>query len=282
MDNPATCKQPDNAPSQEFLVSELTARLAIQETELRFLHREKAHLESKRNMKGSSVELAQAYESLMKHLDEREEEFKGIAEKNATLVKRQAELEKITRELHNTMKFQRSLMHEKTNKVNELQKQLEESNGKDEKEMDSMRRQVTVALEEQRAAAQEKNELGEKLAATEKIIKRMQAEIDQHIMWQNETMRKSAEQEKVLTEKESEILDLHAKNSDLKTKIDHHREVLKDAKIVAEQKDSMLESAQEEITRLHSKNEKMYHEIREQKRVINVFEQRFVTKVRSG
>eukprot|EP00956_Cyclotella_meneghiniana_P040574 scaffold199432_cov72-Cyclotella_meneghiniana.AAC.1 len=239
MDNPATCKQPGNASSKEYLVSELTARLQIQETELRFLHREKAHMESKRanNMKGSSDELAQAYESLMKHLDEREKEFKGIAEKNATLVKRQAELEKITRELHNTMKFQRSLMQEKTNKVNELQKQLEESKGKDEKDMDSMRRQVTVALEEQRAAAQEKNELSEKLAAAEKIIKRMQAEIDQHIVWQNETMRKAAEQEKALTEKESQILDLHAKNADLKTKIDHHREVLKEAKVIAEQKD---------------------------------------------
>jgi chromosome segregation ATPase len=265
--------------SQQSIINELTKQLAEREAELRAVTREKAALDSKRsNIKGSSVELEKAYESLMAHMGKREEEFRAVAQKNEHLIKRQHELEKITRELHNTMKFQRSLMHEKNDKLNELQKQLQEHDADGNKEVDKLRRQVTVALDSQRAAVSEKNVLLGKLTAAEQTVSQMQAEIDQHVEWQNETMMKATEQEKVITEKEARISMLAAKNNELRAEIEHQREFVREAKARGEQKDSMLESAQEEINMLHARIEDLSEKISEQKRVIHVFEQRFVTK----
>jgi chromosome segregation ATPase len=275
----ARCNQAEGNRTQNIVIAELTKTLAEREAELRLLHREKAQLENKRsNIKGSPVELEKAYESLMSHLGQREEEFRAIAQKNEYLVKRQHELEKITRELHNTMKFQRSVMHEKNDKLEELQKQLGANTKGDGKEVDKLRRQITVALDSQREAVNNKNELLKKLAAAEKTVKQMQADIDQHVVWQNETMIKATHQEKVLAEKDSKISKLAAKNNELRAEIEHQREFVKNAKVQGEQKDSMLESAQEEITMLHAKVEELQEEIVEQKRIIHVFEQRFVTK----
>lgn len=267
---------PNKNISQEHIINELTRQLAEREAELRSISRENALFERNRsNIKGSPVELEKAYESLMAHLGEREEEFKSVAQKNEYLTKRQHELEKITRELHNTMKFQRSLMHEKNDKLTELQTQL--ANGCNA-EMDKLRHQVTVALDSQRAAVSEKNELLEKLAAAEKTVHQLRADIDQHAVWQNETMTKATELEKLVTEKESKISKLAIKNNELRAEIGHQREFLREAKVQGEQKDSMLESAQEEITMLHGRIEELSEEIKEQERIIQVFEQRFVTK----
>jgi hypothetical protein len=91
-------------------------------------------------------------------------------------------------------------------------------------------------------------------------------------------MMKATEQEKIITEKESKICMLAAKNNELRAEIEHQREVLREVKAQGEQKDTMLESAQEEINTLHARIEDLSQKISDQKRVIRVFEHRFVTK----
>lgn len=272
----AQCSPAGKSISQAQIIKELTKQLAEREAELRSISSEKAQSEKQQNIKGSPIELEKAYVSLMAHLRERDEEFRAIAQKNETLIKRQHELEKITRELHNTMKFQRSMMHEKNDKLMELQKQLAERG--DTVDVDKLRREVTIALDSQRTAVTEKNELLEKLAAAEKTVNQMQADIDQHVVWQNETMMKATQQEKLVAEKDSKISKLAIKNNELRAEIEHQREFVREAKVQGEQKDSMLESAQEEINMLHARIEELSEEIADQKRVIHVFEQRFVTK----
>ena len=274
-----TQKKVEGNWSQDSIVAELTRRLAVSDAELRILHREKTAMESKNsNMKGSSIELEKAYQSLMTHLGEREDEFRAVGQKNEHLLKRQLELEKITRELHSTMKFQRSLMLEKNDKLAELQKQVALKDDSNTKEVDELRLQLKVALDSQRAAVLEKNTLLEKLNTAEKTMKLMQADIDQHVEWQNETMEKATEQEKVISERNAKISKLAAKINELIDEIGHQRDLVKKAETLGEQKDSMLESAQNEITSLHAQIEELNEEIIEQKKIINVFEQRFVTK----
>lgn len=275
----ARCNQAENNWSQESIICELTKRLSGREAELRAVIREKELLEKKKfSSKGSSVELEKAYESLMAHLGEREEEFRLVALKNEHLMKRQNELEKITRELHNTMKFQRSLMQEKDKKLTYLQSQLADKDQEGGKELNMLRRQITLALDTQRAAIDGKNELVEKLAASEETVRQLTLEIEQYVTWQNETMAKATQQESALAEKATKAHKLELKIADLKVEIERQREKIKEDKVRADKKVRMLESAQLEIADLRVQVEALKNELSEQKKLIKVFEDRFVTK----
>ena len=266
----ARCNQAENNPawSQKSIICELTKRLSDREAELRTVTREKELLESK--SKGSPAELEKAYESLMAHLGEREE-VRSLTRKNEHLSNRQRELEKITKELHNTMKYQRALMHEKDNKLTQFRNRLTKQDGGDDDEISKLRSQVNFAMESQRAAVKEKDELEQKLASCEETMEQLASELEQQIVWQNETMEKATKHEAIIAEKETKISKLGSKNIELKT------EILRQC-VLLEKRDHMLESAQQEITELHSRIEVMQDELLEQKKIIQVFEQRFVTK----
>ncbi|KAL3798037.1 hypothetical protein HJC23_012328 [Cyclotella cryptica] len=275
----ARCNQAENSWSQESIICELTKRLSEREAELRAVTREKELLVRKKpNIKGPPVELEKAYESLMARLGEREEEFRLLAQKNEYLVKRQNELEKITRELHNTMKFQRSLMHEKDKKLSDLQNQLDNEDQDDGNEVNMLRRQITLALDSQRAAINEKNDLLQKLTASEQTVRQLTSEIEQHVTWQNETMAKATEQETALAEQASKVHKLESINADLKVEIERLREKIKEDKVRADKRDRRLESAQLEIADLQAQVEALQNELSGQKKIIKVFEDRFVTK----
>ena len=227
----------------------------------------KQQAERRPSTKGPSEEV---YASLMARLEQREEEFRALSKKNEHLIKRQHDLEKITRELHNTMKIQHSMMHEKKNKLAELQKQLDTNHKNDRKK--------TNTLDSREVAVNEKNDLVKKLNDATENARRMKLEIDQHAVWQKETMAELIELKKNVVEKDSKISKLAVRNNKLRGEIERQREFVEEAEYQGREKDHIIELSQEEISTLHSKVDDLKEEMDEQNRVIRVFEQRFATK----
>ena len=260
--------------SRQDIIVELTARLSQKEAELRASNKAKADLEKQfRNQPGRETE--KAYESLLAHLGEREEEFRFISMKNDTLSRHQKELERACHQLQHTAELQGTMLEEQEENISKMEKNAAQRERLVSIDMERMRSQLGHAIEAQRIALEEKNEKIEQLTKSQNTVKNLRIEIDQYKEKQDESEAALAEQALTLTEKDAKICDLESKVLELSKEIKNIKTQQNEEQRKAESKETMLNLQREENEQLLVRIENLEVDISEQSKLINIFKTKF-------
>jgi chromosome segregation ATPase len=240
--------QAENNWSHESVICELTKRISEREAELRAVTRQKTVLEGKISSgvyKGGSIQVERAYESLLAHLGEREEQFRFVSQKNEHMSNRQNELERVIRELQATMNFQRCLLQEKDEKMASFER-------KQKAEKTKVQRQIQLALECQRETLREKEQTAELLAASEENVKNLTLEINKCNENEKAAIEKAEEHATVVEAKDQKINTLESKVSELSAEIRRIKEREEESKRRVEEREATLRIAKNDISELNT------------------------------
>ena len=156
--------------SQEEVIFSLTERLREREDEVRHLRQENADLEDQLRLRGNPIQLDSAYEDLLAHLKQREEDFKLELAKQED---RHRELERDNRRLKDKVHASRKLVEEQDQTISVVERETEN-------ELHMLRQQIDT-LNTNNAALhdleQENRKLKDKVLASRKLLEEQEQTI---------------------------------------------------------------------------------------------------------
>ena len=243
---------------QESIIVELTQRLAEREAQIRTVTQQKMQLEhglegylqNHQRQADNQHQAAEAYDTLLSHYAQREEELRVATETNRELDKKRKEMEKLVRELQNTGNHQRLKLQQKEEKLAGLVKVKGESESlriaileakgiikKKEGVIDYLNQEnedmITKSKESEKRAKKIKNELKDELSSYQSLLENSKSLAEEQI--------------NVLIQNEETIGSLEDKNTELQDVFEGLNEQLIEDAHTIESKDILLNMQRQEM-----------------------------------
>lgn len=124
--------------NQEDVIFSLTERLRESESEIRHLSHDKSELENQLILRGNPIKLDVAYEELLAHLKERDQEFRSESKKQE---ERQRDLERENRKLKDKVHASRKMLDEQEHNLSLVERETDD-------ELNRMRQRLDAVMAE--------------------------------------------------------------------------------------------------------------------------------------
>lgn len=254
--------------NQEDVIFSLTERLREREDEIRRLRQDNADLENQLTLRGNPIKLDAAYEELLAHLKQREEDFRAEAKKREA---RQRDLERENKKLREKVHASRKLLDEQERNIALVEKETDDELIEMRKRMDDAVRdaeekarkverledmvdRLTLEAEQSQKEADEDKDLLSRLGERVEEYKRDMVELERS---NDELERRVETQRLLLKEKEEEILHMETfrdrredeLNDDMDRMRQHLHDIINSQRVEIDEKDREIDLLCREMDR---------------------------------
>ena len=257
---------------QEEVIFSLTERLRQREDEIRLcedevhhLRQENAELENQLILRGNPIQLDKAYEEILAHLKQREEEFRVQSSKHDEQYR---ELERENRKLKDKVHASRKLLDEQEQSILNVEREAEE-------EIKMMKYQMESIMAENASLRDLENvnrKLKDKVHSTRKLLEEKEESIAT-IGWEAGEELKSMKHQldtvmRDVDEKDRQIVRLQDMVSSLNIEVDQYKQNENEDKALISRLGDRIEDYRRNQDELERANDELQNRIEKQRRLI--------------